>query len=1227
MKTEESNELDALEALRGSWELTLDAIPDLVAIIDRGHKIVRVNRAMAERLGSSAEQCIGASCCSLIHGTEEPPNSCPHARMLKDGHPHREEFSGGSLDGEWVFSVSPLLADDGSVAGCIHVMHDVTEERRTRELLELRNGMCAALASSGDLTATLERILDGVLEIDGIDCGGIYLVDRITGGLELPAHRGLPVDFLARVRSYDSTAPEVKIVAAGTPVYSSYAQMSRKNGLSGEGNEIRGIAAVPFVFDGRVIGSLNVGSLTRDEIPPHIRTSLEAIALQISGAIVRVQMQEELRQNRRDLESLFETLDDFLFVFDINGRVVNCNSALSDRLGYSRIEASQLTVPKLHPAEVAVEARQALKDMIAGEISSYSLPLTAKSGEVIPVETKVARAYWGDQTVLIAIAHDLSRLRRADKTRRALSQISEAVFESRDLYTLIESIHRTLNTLIDVANFFVAIYDDKEGVYTFPYYSDEKENLEDFEDPDPLTGSLTDFVRRSAQPMLWTKELDADLRARAEIGEVVGVPSESWAGVPLFDPQDRVFGVMVVQSYTDPGCYSEDDLALLVVASSQIAVAVERKRAEEALHEHESRLRSIFRAAPVGIGLVSNRSLKEVNERLCEMVGYSAEELQDQSARMLYLSEEDFLYVGETKYDQIRENGTGTVETQWKRKDGRIIDVILSSTPLDSDDWSLGVTFIAMDITDRKQAEEERLQFERQLQHAQKLESLGVLAGGIAHDFNNLLVGILGNADIALLELPPSSPTRINVEEIEKTAGRAAELCKQMLAYSGKGRFVVDPIDLSALVEEMVHLLHASISKKAVLKLQLGSNLPAVEADATQLRQVVMNLITNASEALGEGAGEISVMTGVKECSWQYLGDSHTAADLIEGRYIYLEVADTGCGMDELTAEKIFDPFFTTKFSGRGLGLAAVQGIVYGHDGAVRVDSEPDRGTSITILLPASNRLAIGSGGAEQMNEDWAGEGTVLLVDDDEAVRAVARQMLEMLGFTIVEAKDGRASIDVFEERSDEIVLVLLDMTMPRMDGQETFLEMTRRGLKAPVVLSSGHDEQDATRRLAGKGLAGFIQKPYRLDDLRTKVRAVLEGETLSGAQSRVTTVLIVDDDEDLVILTEQSLKVLGYEVETATQGETAVEIIKQRGAEISVVLLDITMPGMSGRDVLPLIMEESPTTKVIIFSGRGLDSKAQELLDSGADSFLHKTLSRTELNAAIQSVLDENDD
>ena len=392
---------------------------------------------------------------------------------------------------------------------------------------------------------------------------------------------------------------------------------------------------------------------------------------------------------------------------------------------------------------------------------------------------------------------------------------------------------------------------------------------------------------------------------------------------------------------------------------------------------------------------------------------------------------------------------------------------------------------------ERQRAEEERRRLEAKIQNAQKLESLGVLAGGIAHDFNNLLVGIFGNADLALIKEKPSSPQRKYLESIITAAQRAANLSNQMLAFSGKGKFVTETVDLVELVRDVVHLLEMPLSKQARTRFELPEALD-VEADPTQIRQLMMNLITNAADAVGDSGGWITISGGTLECDSAYLSESYLLEDLPAGVYAYLDVADDGEGMSPETLAKIFDPFFTTKFAGRGMGLAAVLGIARGHRGTVRVTSELGQGTVFRVLLPAIEQRRPVEILPEPEPLSLEGGETILIVDDEEAVRTVARRVLEDSGYRVMAAADGDESLEIFRRQGENIALVLLDMTMPRLSGHETLKELRRIRGSVTVVLSSGYSEEVARDHFADQQISGFLQKPYAPKELLAKVRAAL---------------------------------------------------------------------------------------------------------------------------------------
>jgi len=309
----------------------------------------------------------------------------------------------------------------------------------------------------------------------------------------------------------------------------------------------------------------------------------------------------------------------------------------------------------------------------------------------------------------------------------------------------------------------------------------------------------------------------------------------------------------------------------------------------------------------------------------------------------------------------------------------------------------------------------------------------------------------------------------------------------------------VEVVGLNEIVEEMASLLHVSIAKTAALRFGLALDLPPIEADVTQIRQVVMNLITNASEAIGDHAGVISISTGPIECDRAYLDEAKVDVELPEGQYVYLDVSDTGCGMDKETQQRVFDPFFTTKFTGRGLGMAAVLGIVRSHKGAIRIYSELGKGTTFKILLPASERQPEPAPDASAGIQGWRGSGAVLLADDDENVRYLSQRVLEHAGFHVLTAENGEEAVKVFRDHADEIVCVLLDLTMPVLGGEDALRQLRRIRKDVPVVLSSGYNEEEVVSRFAGKGLSGFVQKPYTVPQLLSALRSALTSHEGAG--------------------------------------------------------------------------------------------------------------------------------
>lgn len=546
---------------------------------------------------------------------------------------------------------------------------------------------------------------------------------------------------------------------------------------------------------------------------------------------------------------------------------------------------------------------------------------------------------------------------------------------------------------------------------------------------------------------------------------------------------DTAYGV--VEFFTDEVRSPDTELLHMAAALGyQIGEFVERIRAQRELAEREESYRVLTETASDGIVTIDATSgqILFLNEPAAAIFGYTKAELIDAEATVLM-----------PEYSGGMHQATGPTPVIGQHRHSHDIPLEVSFGEYRQGDKHVIVAVIR-DITERKRLDEK-------VRQTAKLESLGVLAGGIAHDFNNLLTGIMGNVSLAVEMVDENGPAKAVLHDAIEASERAAHLTRQILAYAGKGRFVVEPLDISTLVRQISLLVKSSIPGNVAVRLDLEPSLPLVEADAAQLHQLVMNLVINGAEAVPQDRqGTVLVMTRAQDVDAEYIRETFEGNDIEPGKYVAVSVHDNGSGMDEATLAKIFDPFFTTKFTGRGLGLAAALGIVRGHKGSLKVFSAPGQGTTFKVLFPATT--AAGKIPTPKvMQRDLAGNGIVLVVDDEAVVRKIAAASLKRYGYVTVTADNGREGVDLFRASHNELTMVLLDLTMPVMDGEEALRQIRAIDPEIPVVLSSGFKESEAVRRFDGKGLAGFIQKPYTASALAEKVRKVVRENPRSVKQ------------------------------------------------------------------------------------------------------------------------------
>ncbi len=544
--------------------------------------------------------------------------------------------------------------------------------------------------------------------------------------------------------------------------------------------------------------------------------------------------------------------------------------------------------------------------------------------------------------------------------------------------------------------------------------------------------------------------------------------------------QDGTQGIVEISMRTMPTC----EIWLVVDVTSRVEAEAARKASEDryrSIYQNSPDLIKVLRVAPGGEFLFEG-----VNPSFASSFGVTSEQVAGRTPRACLPKNVAEFMMGNLQRCVAAGRNLNYEEMLDLPAGKRVL--LTQLVPIrDSEGRIYLLAGISRDLTDERKSQEA-------LRQAQKLESLGVLAGGIAHDFNNLLSAVLGNLSLAHVKLAPNAPSEPYLKSMESTLLRAADLTRQMLAYSGKGRFVVEPLDLSRLVGEITHLLSVSISKKVALRYDLLEYLPAIEADATQVQQVVMNLVTNASEAIGDRDGIITIATATRVLDQKAMDFLFDGQDLAPGRFVTLQISDTGCGMTPETISRIFDPFFTTKDSGRGLGLSAMLGILRGHGGGIKIYSEPGKGSTFQVYFRALE-AALPAQEAAVAAKAVPFHGRVLLVDDEPDLRDSIEAMLEYLGFEVEVASDGLQALERF--RPGAFALVLMDLTMPRMDGKEAFRKMKELDPQVRVVLSSGYNEQEAIQQFLGRGLAGFIQKPYQLKTLSEALEKALRQEAL----------------------------------------------------------------------------------------------------------------------------------
>lgn len=843
----------------------------------------------------------------------------------------------------------------------------------------------------------------------------------------------------------------------------------------------------PLYMDNRVRGLLYLAdqSITADDC-----TAVTALANHLSVAIENARLFQQTRANEEKMRLLTENVPGIIYqcVNNYTFDMLYLNDAIEILTGYSKEQflSGELSFRDLyHPDDTSLiqpEREEQAKD----GMFHITYRLRHRNGGWRWVE-EFGKGVFNEAGKLLFLEGsiiDITERKQAEAVQLALYRIATVANADLSLEQLYQAIHAILGNLMDVRNFFIALVMEPSGLLDLPYFVDEVDEYDGglFDG----RGGLSAYVIETEQPQLLTRpELNRLIEQKRL--RLIGAMPEVWLGAPL-QTQGRVFGAIAVQSYHDVRAYTDREKQLLFFVSGQVATAIDRKRSEDQLRAMAAEIAKQARIFEEVLSTTPDQfmvygrdgRITFASPSLFQLLHLSPADVLGKTLAELSFLPPDIVAQIERDHAEVLRYGQPIqaeiqVTGEWGVRD---VEYILSPIT-DEQEMVTAVVCAARDITQRNKTK-------AALHHAQKMESLAILAGGVAHDFNNLLVGMLSQTSLAIAKLPPDSPAVPHIQKAIQTAERAAALTKQMLAYSGHGQFTAVPINLNHLIQENLHLLQVTISSHLHTQLDLAPTLPLIEGDPGQIQQLLLNLGLNSSESIGSHDGVIRLATGVRpitaadEVYWQT-----TNIPLPPGDYVCLTVADNGEGMSEQTLARLFEPFFTTRFTGRGLGLAAVLGIVIGHQGGLRVVSAPGAGATFELVFPVS-QVAMRTAVPPPPTSTYP--GMVLVVDDEPAVCDTVVDILELEHIQTVTAVDGASGIAAYRHYQGQIGLVLLDLTLPDLRGEEVFNQLKAIDPHVQVILSSGYNEMEALRGFNGD-LVAFLQKPYALEDLVKVVR------------------------------------------------------------------------------------------------------------------------------------------
>ena len=974
----------------------------------------------------------------------------------------------------------------------MNVRHLKLENVQLRETVAIHS-LCQTIAFTLDAQTVLSKLADAALQQSDADEVSILLPTNDGTELYVAAVRGDKRERLLGERVPLQESISSWVARERKPLILNGAVRDERFVALWPRDEIRSAVSVPMEVANRLVGIINLNVTNR--LRPFTLGQMKALSILASTAAAALEsasLYAQVQQAEKNYRSIFENAVEGIFQSTPDSRFLTVNPALAGILGYNSPAeviacfsdiGQQLYVDPASAAEVAQIMRE------RGILQAFEFEAYRKDRERIwlSLNMRVVRDEKGAEVSREGTIEEITERKRGETERLVMFEIIQGISTSADLEALLKLVHQAIQKVVYADNCFVALYDEPTDRLGMQFFIDKYDSAPA---PQKLGKSCVAHVFRTGEALLINHELFDQLVETGEV-ELFGKPSPSWLGVPLNTPA-KTIGVLVVQHYEDDRAYSERDVEFLSSVGGQIAVAIERRRADQELRESEERYRLFFESSPQPMWVYDLETLAflAVNKSAVNHYGYSREDFLAMTIKDIRPTE-DIPALDDFLASSLERVSAGSI-WRHRKKDGNIIEVEITAHSLVFDDRRAELV-LAHDITERHRLETALFASEEQLRQSQKLEAIGQLAGGVAHDFNNLLTAINGYSALALRRVGPDHPISSYLEEIKKAGDRAANLTRQLLAFGRKQLLQPLAINLNDIVGDMIKLLKRLIGEDVQLITKPGAGLKQIKADPGQLEQVLVNLVVNARDAMPRG-GTVTIETANTTLDGAY---ASTHVGVTPGEYVMLAISDTGTGMDQDTRTRVFEPFFTTKEKGKGtgLGLSTVYGIVRQSGGNVWVYSELGKGTTFKVYLPQVEDEVAARADAKEDVPRHRGTETVLLVEDEDTVRKLTSELLVESGYLVLEANGGEQAMALFKEHKGPIDLLITDVVMPKISGKQVAAQLKEVHPETKVLFMSGYTDEAIVHHGIVDSHIAFIQKPFSENALTRKVRDVLDAE------------------------------------------------------------------------------------------------------------------------------------